>query len=67
MLDRTSQVRIGRHLRAMYEGMPKGGIPERLWKLLLSVEQIELRKKARADRRERKIASGQAERVSARP
>lgn len=39
MLNETAQDRIGRQLRSMYESIPKGGIPDRIWKLLLQIER----------------------------
>ena len=39
MLSQSAQDRIGRQLRAMYEDMPKGGIPDRIWRLLLAIER----------------------------
>ena len=50
MLNRTEQVGLGRQLRAMYEGIPKGGIPDRIWKLLLRVERLELHRAAKEKR-----------------
>ena len=38
MLNEATQDRIGRQLRAIYESIPKGGIPERIWLLLLLIE-----------------------------
>ena len=52
MLDGGERVGIGRQLRAMYESMPKGGIPDRIWKLLLSVERVEMHRKAMEKRRQ---------------
>ncbi len=53
MLDRTEQVRIGQELRAMYESIPKGGIPDRIWRLLLSVEREEMHRRAMEERQQR--------------
>lgn len=39
MLDTNAQARIARQLRALYESMPKGGIPDRIWALLLELER----------------------------
>jgi hypothetical protein len=39
MLDERAQAQIGRHLRTVYDGIPKGGIPRRIWRLLLEMEQ----------------------------
>ena len=47
MTDGIVRDQIGRELRAVYESIPKGGIPDRIWRLLLSMEQVELRQKAR--------------------
>lgn len=48
MLDGTAQKRIGKQLRAVYEQIPKGGIPDRIWKLLLTIEKkIDRRKDER--------------------
>lgn len=38
MLNDATNERIGRQLRAMYEAIPKGAIPERIWLLLLLIE-----------------------------
>ena len=34
-----AQARIARQLRTLYESMPKGGIPDRIWALLLELER----------------------------
>ena len=39
MLSITAQHDIGRQLRATYADIPKGGIPDRIWKLLLLIER----------------------------
>ena len=39
MINDATRDRIGRQLRVTYERMPKGGIPERIWLLLLLIEQ----------------------------
>jgi hypothetical protein len=39
MLDKAVQNQIGRTLRQIYAGMPKGEIPMPLWRLLLDIEQ----------------------------
>lgn len=39
MLDTNAQQRIGSRLRAVYEEIPKGGIPDRIWRLLLQIER----------------------------
>lgn len=44
MTDSHVQNHIGRQLRAVYESIPKGGIPDRIWRLLLSIEEAELRR-----------------------
>ena len=41
MLSITAQRDIGRQLRATYASIPKGGIPDRIWKLLLLIERQE--------------------------
>jgi hypothetical protein len=38
MINDATRDRIGRQLRVTYERMPKGGIPERIWLLLLLIE-----------------------------
>ena len=38
MINEATRDRIGRQLRRTYEHMPKGGIPERIWLLLLLIE-----------------------------
>jgi hypothetical protein len=38
MLDKAVQNQIGRTLRQIYAGMPKGEIPMPLWRLLLDFE-----------------------------
>jgi hypothetical protein len=38
MISDATRDRIGRQLRRTYEHMPKGGIPERIWLLLLLIE-----------------------------
>ena len=38
MINEATRDRIGRQLRRTYEHMPKGGIPERIWLLLLLLE-----------------------------
>lgn len=39
MLEDNVQASIGQKLRAMYEEMPKGPMPDRLWSLLLLLER----------------------------
>ncbi len=41
MLSTIVQNEIGRQLRATYRNIPKGGIPDRIWKLLLCIERQE--------------------------
>jgi len=41
MLSSTVQNQIGHQLRATYANIPKGGIPDRIWKLLLRIEREE--------------------------
>lgn len=50
MLNSIAQDRIGRKLRATYESIPKGGIPERIWKLLLRIESNQAKPKPSSDR-----------------
>ena len=38
MLNEATRDWIGRQLRRTYEHMPTGGIPERIWVLLLLIE-----------------------------
>ena len=54
MLNRTERARIGSQLRAMYEAIPKGGIPDRIWRLLLSVEREEMHRRAMEQRERRR-------------
>ena len=42
MTDSVVQQKVFGQLRAVYESMPKGGIPDRIWRLLLALEQVEL-------------------------
>ena len=42
MTDNVVQQAVFGQLRALYEGMPKGGIPDRIWGLLLALERVEL-------------------------
>ena len=39
MLDRGIQGRLGLFLRRLYDDMPKGEIPGRIWALLLALER----------------------------
>ena len=51
MLDTFALSALGRVLRADHAARPKGAIPDRLWKLLLALEQAEKpRSDARPDR-----------------
>ena len=45
MLTATELKAIGKKLRAEHAGRPKGGIPDRIWQLLLAIEQSELKGK----------------------
>ena len=42
MLTTTELKAIGRQLRAENDARPKGGIPDRIWRLLLAIERCEL-------------------------
>ena len=46
MINSTAEKLIGKQLRAVYEQIPKGGIPDRIWKLLLTIEKKRDRPKA---------------------
>ncbi len=39
MLDKTTQDALGREMRKRYDARPKGGIPDRIWRLLLAMEK----------------------------
>lgn len=41
MIGITAQHHLGGQLRATYANIPKGGIPDRIWKLLLLIERQE--------------------------
>lgn len=42
-MDATTRAAIGRQLRTIYDRMPKGAIPERIWQLLIEIEKAERR------------------------
>jgi hypothetical protein len=42
MTDNVIQQKVFGQLRHVYESMPKGGIPDRIWRLLLALEQVEI-------------------------
>jgi len=42
MLTRTELKALGQQLRAENDARPKGGIPHRIWRLLLAIERSEL-------------------------
>lgn len=42
MLTTTELKAIGQRLRAENDARPKGGIPSRIWRLLLAIERVEL-------------------------
>ena len=42
MLDKATRDVIGREIRRREAHRPKGGIPDRLWKLLLALEKADV-------------------------
>ena len=59
MINDATRDRIGRQLRVTYERMPKGGIPERIWLLLLLIEHDWCAKVQRKDPRQRGRSNGE--------
>ena len=39
MLDKDTRDSLAREMRKRYDGQPKGEMPDRLWRLLLQLEQ----------------------------